>query len=128
MITDYDVIGVSRYATKEEIKKAYRAKVKKHHPDTGDGNLDKTRELITAYKSIMKNIDNPDYSKQDSQEPFNAYAYTSSTEYNVNMTKEEMEEYVRRMEREMRRMEREMEQRRHDVGGYRFDCSGSGFW
>lgn len=61
MINDpYSVLGVSRNATEEEIKKAYKALSRKYHPDANINNPDKDKaeekfkEIQAAYQQIMK--------------------------------------------------------------------------
>ena len=56
----YQVLGVSRGATEEEIKKAYRALSRKYHPDANVNNPNKEqaeekfKEIQAAYQQIMK--------------------------------------------------------------------------
>ncbi len=56
----YSVLGVSRNATEEEIKKAYKALSRKYHPDANINNPNKDRaeekfkEIQAAYQQIMK--------------------------------------------------------------------------
>lgn len=56
----YSVLGVSRNATEEEIKKAYKALSRKYHPDANINNPhkdqaeEKFKEIQAAYQQIMK--------------------------------------------------------------------------
>ncbi|MEK7082154.1 MAG: molecular chaperone DnaJ [Patescibacteria group bacterium] len=47
----YEVLGVARNATKEEIKKAYRSLAHKYHPDKG-GNEARFKEINEAYQIL----------------------------------------------------------------------------
>ena len=47
----YDLIGVPKNATEQEIKKAYRKKALKEHPDKG-GDPDKFKEITAAYEVL----------------------------------------------------------------------------
>ncbi len=84
MIDDpYQVLGVSRDASDEEIKQAYRRLAKKYHPDLNPGDQEaakKMQEVNAAYDQIK----NPEkYQKQQSSgygsydyDPFGGYRQT----------------------------------------------------
>ena len=47
----YDLLGISREATQEEIKKAYRDMSKEHHPDKG-GDREEFETIQKAYETL----------------------------------------------------------------------------
>lgn len=48
----YDILGISKNASGDEIKRAYRKKAHEYHPDKGSGNADKFKEVNEAYQVL----------------------------------------------------------------------------
>lgn len=48
----YDLLGVSKGASKEEIKKAFRTKAHQYHPDKSNGDATKFKEINEAYQVL----------------------------------------------------------------------------
>ena len=56
MVDAYQILGISRTADLNEVKKAYRKLAKEHHPDYNPGNLKasvKFQEITEAYDAIV---------------------------------------------------------------------------
>ena len=51
----YDILGVSKTASADEIKEAYRNLCKTHHPDIG-GDQEKMKDVNQAY-DILSDVD-----------------------------------------------------------------------
>ena len=60
----YDVLGVSKTATEDEIKKAYRSLAKKYHPDLNPNNKEaeeKFKEVNEAYETLSDQTKRSNY-------------------------------------------------------------------
>jgi molecular chaperone DnaJ len=79
--TLYDVLGLNKTATKEEIKKAYRNLSKQHHPDVG-GDEEVFKKISHAYNILSdddkrKNYDNHGSEKNQRFNPFAGNPFTN---------------------------------------------------
>jgi molecular chaperone DnaJ len=48
----YDILGISKSASADEIKRAFRKKAHEHHPDKGGGSAEKFKEANEAYQVL----------------------------------------------------------------------------
>lgn len=58
----YDVLGIKKGASSDEIKKAYRKLAKEHHPDKG-GDEQKFKEISEAYEILSDNDKKANYDR-----------------------------------------------------------------
>src|SRR5713101_755299 len=66
----YEILGVKKTATEEEIKKAYRNLAKKYHPDKNKGNKEaenKFKELSEAYAVLSDKEKREQYDRLGSE-------------------------------------------------------------
>ena len=99
MIDDpYKVLGVSRDASDEEIKQAYRRLAKKYHPDLNPGDQEaarKMQEVNAAYEQIK----NPEKAQPQSggydYNPFGGYRQQSYAESADDQYQQAAAQYIR---------------------------------
>src|SRR6266404_708687 len=48
----YDILGVNKSANADEVKRAFRKKAHEYHPDKGNGNAEKFKEINEAYQVL----------------------------------------------------------------------------
>ena len=53
MKSPFQVLGVNKYSSEDEIRIAYKRLLKKHHPDTGDGDRKKIDDAFVDIKDIQ---------------------------------------------------------------------------
>jgi len=81
----YSVLGVSRNASREEIKNAYRELVKKYHPDKYKDNPladlaeEKMREINEAYEMLMKSFEGNNGAYYERSESSYSHSYQNSS-------------------------------------------------
>ena len=57
----YDILGIDKKASKDEVKKAFRVLAHKHHPDKTGGNADKFKEANEAYSVLSDDKKRAEY-------------------------------------------------------------------
>lgn len=77
----YEILGVSRDASEEEIKKAFRKLAHKYHPDKAGGDEKKFKEINEAYQVLSDKKKREYYDKFGTTEPFGAN-YGDAKSYN----------------------------------------------
>ena len=53
-MSPFKVLGITKYSSEDEIRIAYKRLLKKHHPDTGDGDVQRLDDIRQAFTDIKK--------------------------------------------------------------------------
>jgi curved DNA-binding protein len=88
----YQILGVDRNATQEEIKKAYRQLAMKYHPDKNpnDSNVEaKFKQINEAYDTLKDEVKRREYDNPQPQFRPNSHTYGSGPFYNNPFFSEE---------------------------------------
>jgi len=65
----YELLGISKNASKDEIKKAFRKKAQQYHPDKQDGDECKFKEVNEAYTTLSNDQKRAQYDQFGSAAP-----------------------------------------------------------
>jgi len=90
----YKILGVDKKATDSEIKKAFRGLAHKHHPDKGNGNEAKFKEINEAYQTLKDKEKRAQYDQFGSafqkggnpfqgDNPFGSYSNAQSVDFDL---------------------------------------------
>lgn len=66
----YDILGVARGASGEDIKRAYRRLAHQHHPDKAGGDEEKFKQINEAYQVLSDEGKRAQYDQFGGQDPF----------------------------------------------------------
>lgn len=71
-MTYYEILGVSRTASQDEIKRAYKKLAIKYHPDKNPGFEDKFKEIVESYETLSDDV------KRKKYDSLNSFGYNFS--------------------------------------------------
>ncbi len=57
----YEILGIQKSATKDEVKKAFRKLASKYHPDKKGGDEAKFKEISEAYSTLSDDKKRSEY-------------------------------------------------------------------
>ncbi len=79
----YEILGIDRNATKEEIKKAYRRLSKKYHPDVSDDPdaAEKFKEVTEAYEVLSDDKKRANYDRFGHADPNQGFGGFGDTDF-----------------------------------------------
>jgi molecular chaperone DnaJ len=69
----YNILGVARGATEEEIKRAYRRLAHQYHPDKPSGDEKKFKEINEAYQVLSDKVKRAQYDRFGSADPMGGF-------------------------------------------------------
>lgn len=87
----YDVLGVDKTATQDDIKKAYRKLSKQHHPDKTGGDDAKFKEINEAYETLGDQNKRLQYDHKSSGNPFGGNPFAG---FNANGNMGDMFDHI----------------------------------
>jgi len=108
MANNYEILGLKKGASQEDIKKQFRSLSKKYHPDMPTGDAKKFMEIREAYESLLKG--------DDGETPkYNPFSYQSGYQPDFG---DLFDEILRELRRQQAQQAYYYQQERFKVPGY----------